>query len=641
MIDLHGRSVKETKKILEEHFTQIKEKNTTELYIITGRGNHIAPNGNRGVLKKVLPKLLKPYCDEITQIDPEVGSYKIILKQPDQNAIDCFKKMAIFVLGTSDENEQIKYIQDLERKAQKNDIDALLAIASCHLVGYIKGIDNKLKAVELVNKAKVLGSLEAYVLLGMLYMEGIAVRKDYSEALKLFRYAASKDHALGQLCLAKCYALGQGIKQNDQQTLAWLEKSASLGNADAQFNLGYSYFNGQYTKQNDALAFKYLTQAVLQHHPQAKSYLARCYACGYGVTQNYKEAFSLYLQVANYDDVYAIYQVGLYYSDGRAGNINYEAAFDYFMRGAKLQDIDCQVEVGHAYLYGVGVEHDSLQGIQWLEKGVAKKKRAAYYYMAYAYANGLGVEKNPQQEQRFLELAAEKDHAAAQLDLGLELLVGKKMPQNFELGMVWIQKAAQNKYVQAMLWLEQLAKENSAPNEKKLKLTSEKLIDAQFHLGLRLLEDEKIPENHTTGMFWIQKAAQNNHSSAVYILEQLTQKKSPDANKPKLGTQEIYAGSFVASETKEKLREAVNNIIPNKDWRVSSDSKIWLQLLSEEEAQKIVSHFKQNDYNAIELSYRKDAPNTPIIILKNPDYSKLMKISPLPVSLQKNHELKR
>jgi ankyrin repeat protein len=102
-------------------------------------------------------------------------------------------------------------------------------------------------------------------------------------------------------------------------------------------------------------------------------------------------------------------------------------------------------------------------------------------------------------------------------------------------------------------------------------------------------------------------------------------------NKLKLGASEIYSGSPVASAGKEELRKAVNKIVPNRDWKISSDGKIWLQLTSEKEAQAIVNHFKQNDYNAIEFNHRKDAPNIPIIILENADYNKLMKISPLQI----------
>ena len=73
-IDLHGLSVAETKTLLKKHFDRITEEKITEFIIITGRGKHVASDGSRGVLKKILPKLLKPYCDDIAEINPDIGS---------------------------------------------------------------------------------------------------------------------------------------------------------------------------------------------------------------------------------------------------------------------------------------------------------------------------------------------------------------------------------------------------------------------------------------------------------------------------------------------------------------------------------------------------------------------------------------
>lgn len=79
-IDLHGKSVKQAKKLLSEKFALIKEENFTEFYIITGRGNHVGATGVRGVLRKALRRLLKPYDGDILKIDAEAGAYKILLK---------------------------------------------------------------------------------------------------------------------------------------------------------------------------------------------------------------------------------------------------------------------------------------------------------------------------------------------------------------------------------------------------------------------------------------------------------------------------------------------------------------------------------------------------------------------------------
>ncbi len=54
MIDLHRKTDQEVKKDLSEYFTRIEKLNLGEIYIVTGRGNHVNADGSRGVLKKYL-----------------------------------------------------------------------------------------------------------------------------------------------------------------------------------------------------------------------------------------------------------------------------------------------------------------------------------------------------------------------------------------------------------------------------------------------------------------------------------------------------------------------------------------------------------------------------------------------------------
>ena len=72
MVDLHGCSVQEAKQLLQKHFAKIETENITEIYVITGRGKHVHPDGRRGILKKLLPKLLKPYNAHIIQVNKEI-----------------------------------------------------------------------------------------------------------------------------------------------------------------------------------------------------------------------------------------------------------------------------------------------------------------------------------------------------------------------------------------------------------------------------------------------------------------------------------------------------------------------------------------------------------------------------------------
>lgn len=249
MIDLHDASIKDAKKMLAEKFSIIEERHITEFYVITGKGNHENPDGTRGVLRKILPRLLKPYSEHISEINRETGSYKMFLKkQQERNSL---KQMLNNIF---DNDEQINYLKLLAEKAKHDDVNALVTLAVIHLTGSLKDFSKPEAALDLLERAKQLGAMETYVLLGEYYRE----KSDYTKAIEHFKYAASKGDPIGQLELAGCYLLGQGVKQNDKQALYWMTKSADQAQAYAQSNLGRNYYNGEFTPQNIALAIKYL-----------------------------------------------------------------------------------------------------------------------------------------------------------------------------------------------------------------------------------------------------------------------------------------------------------------------------------------------------------------------------------------------
>lgn len=445
MIDLHGKSVQEVKKQLAKEFALIEEKHIVEFYIITGKGNHLNSDGNKGVLKKILPKLLKPYSQHISEINSETGAYKVVLKkQTERNPL---KEMLSYLFG----DEEINYAKLLTKKAEQDDINALIELALIHSTGALKDFSDPQKAIALLERAKQLGAMEAYLLLGEYYRE----KSDYKKAIEHFKYAALNNDPIGQLELAGCYLLGQGVKQNDAQALHWMTKSADQGHAYAQNNLGRSYYNGEFTPQNIELAIKYLTLAADQGMPGAMIFLARCYATGEAIQQNFKKAFSLYLRAAQWNDVYALYMVGQYLLDGRSGSPpSKQKAFPWFMKGAELGDSDSQVRVAISYLHD---EKDIEKGLVWLQKAIEQKNKDAYYVMGCVCWDGITGIKDEKKAYDFIKLSAETGCALAQFELAVMLLTGinKAVNQDEKAGMQWLQKAADQGHPRAVSVLRQ------------------------------------------------------------------------------------------------------------------------------------------------------------------------------------------
>ena len=104
--------------------------------------------------------------------------------------------------------------------------------------------DDLLKQLDLLEKKKASakgnaksGGLEAEQ---KEFRDGIAAydRKEFGEAVKLFRAGAEKGGAEAQMMLAYCLEYGIGIEKDEKEAEKWMKKAADAGNAVAQLMYG-------------------------------------------------------------------------------------------------------------------------------------------------------------------------------------------------------------------------------------------------------------------------------------------------------------------------------------------------------------------------------------------------------------------
>jgi hypothetical protein len=77
------------------------------------------------------------------------------------------------------------------------------------------------------------GHAEAQFYLGLMYLEGIGVLKNYAEAFKWFRMAAEQGHAGAQTSLGAMYASGRGVPRDYVMSYMWANLAASQGEETA------------------------------------------------------------------------------------------------------------------------------------------------------------------------------------------------------------------------------------------------------------------------------------------------------------------------------------------------------------------------------------------------------------------------
>jgi len=119
-------------------------------------------------------------------------------------------------------------------------------------------------------------------------------KKDYAEAMRLFRASAEQGNAVAQHVVGVLYANGLGVAQDFTEATKWYRMAADQGLARAQNCLGLHYEKGWGVQRDYAEAVRWFLKAANQHNYQAQKNMSFLYVNGLGVTASYLEAMSWY-----------------------------------------------------------------------------------------------------------------------------------------------------------------------------------------------------------------------------------------------------------------------------------------------------------------------------------------------------------
>ncbi len=132
-----------------------------------------------------------------------------------------------------------------------------------------------------------------------MYLNGLGVEKDYSQAFSWCSKAANQGLNLAQLNLALMYEEGFGCKANPSKALDLYRESAERGCSEAQHKLGVIYLYGQCdVEKNYHEAIQWFTKAS-EKHPESQFFLGLMYEGGQGVKKDLQAALKWYQKAAS------------------------------------------------------------------------------------------------------------------------------------------------------------------------------------------------------------------------------------------------------------------------------------------------------------------------------------------------------
>jgi len=191
-------------------------------------------------------------------------------------------------------------------------------------------------------------------------------RGDYATALREFRVLAGQDNAEARYYLGVMYVNGLGVLEDRSEASAYYHNAGRQGHAKAQLVLGRAYdFAVLGLQQDFVAAVKWYRRSAEQGLTKAQYNLAGMYANGKGAPQDYFEALKWYKEAANQGDTLAQRAIGEMYKDGKGVPQHYGDAVKWYRLAAEQGDPAAQSELGEMYSEGKGVQQDNVMAHMW------------------------------------------------------------------------------------------------------------------------------------------------------------------------------------------------------------------------------------------------------------------------------------
>ncbi|KAL8863365.1 MAG: hypothetical protein Q9178_000045 [Gyalolechia marmorata] len=258
--------------------------------------------------------------------------------------------------------------------------------------------------------------------LGLMYLNGLAVRKDPVTAAEYFRGAANQDFTAAQSYLGQLY-----LDQGDVSTaVRYFDLAARHGHIEAFYHLAEISNSGIGRERSCGVATVYYklvaekADTIHSAFPEANN----AYNEGDSETalvnymmaaeQGYEAAQANVAYILDeYKSMFSVDSLLPWKKQRNSFLRNTVLALIYWTRSAKQSNIDSMVKMGDYYLGGHGVEADlEKAAICYQTAAETHQSAQARWNLGWIHENGLGVEQDFHLAKRFYDQALETNQEA-------------------------------------------------------------------------------------------------------------------------------------------------------------------------------------------------------------------------------------
>jgi TPR repeat protein len=226
--------------------------------------------------------------------------------------------------------------------------------------------------------------------LGLNYMQGLGVARNYAEAARWSRLAAERGHGGAAYNLAKMYSQGgPGLAADRGEAEKWAKVAMARGFPNAL----------PPTPSRPARS----TEAVAIFKEGERLFRA-------GDMAGAVRAFS---RCAQMHDAACQLQLGWHHEQGKGVARNLSDALRWYRAAAEQNDPRAQENLGTMYQLGRGVAKNCRTAVEWYARGALQKDHASLFSLARMYQFGFGVkEDRPKAHALYRQAAALGNHKA-------------------------------------------------------------------------------------------------------------------------------------------------------------------------------------------------------------------------------------
>jgi TPR repeat protein len=228
------------------------------------------------------------------------------------------------------------------------------------------------KALKAIEPMAMQGVAKAQLLLGLMYSDGLGVKRNNAEAFKWLHKAGEQDQISAFYPLYDIYRKGKGVKKDNIEAVKWLRKAGEQGDYFVLMELVDIYRKGKGIKKDNAEVLKWLRKAAEYGHDFGFQELGLMYFEGNGVEQDYVDAAKWFRKAIEDGHGDSHYKLGLMYLEGLGVRQDDTEAAKLFCKGAELGDSECRKAFVDLYKKGVYLREDECELVKLFRKATGE-----------------------------------------------------------------------------------------------------------------------------------------------------------------------------------------------------------------------------------------------------------------------------